>query len=127
MRIHLDTDVLVYALSRVGPERRRIVQLAESDAEVQMSAIAWYEFSRGPRTPEQLGVARSFFFEDGIVPFSEDLAAMSADVFRSLGSPRKRAADIAIGVTAATWDAVLLTRNVKDFGGIPTLRVESAL
>ena len=126
MRVHLDTDVLVFAFSVSGPERRRVFQLAESDAEVQMSAVAWYEFSRGPRTPEQLAVARSFFFEDGIVPFSEDLASISADVFRSLGSPRKRTADIAIGVTAAAMDAVLLTRNVKDFAGIPTLKVEGA-
>ena len=124
MRVHLDADVLVYALSVTGPERRRLVQLAESEAEIQMSAIAWYEFSRGPRTPEQLAVARSFLFEDGIVPFSEDLASISSEVFRSLGSPRKRAADIAIGVTAVAMDAVLLTRNVKDFAGIPALRIE---
>ena len=124
MRVHLDADVLVYALSVTGPERRRVVQLAESEAEIQMSAIAWYEFSRGPRTPEQLAVARSFLFEDGIVPFSEDLASISSEVFRNLGSPRKRVADIAIGVTAVAMDAVLLTRNAKDFAGIPALRIE---
>lgn len=126
MRVHLDTDVLVYALSVDGRERRRVVQLAESDAEVQMSAVAWYEFSRGPRTPEQLGVARSFFFDDGIVPFSEELASIAAEVFRNLGSPRKRAADIAIGVTAAAMEAVLLTRNTQDFAGIPALRTEAS-
>ena len=126
MRVHLDADVLVYALSVTGPERRRVVQLSESEAEIQMSAIAWYEFSRGPRTPEQLAVARSFLFEDGIVPFSEDLALISSEVFRSLGSPRKRSADIAIGVTAAAMDALLLARNDRDFAGIPSLRVERA-
>ena len=89
-----------------------------------MSTIAWYEFSRGPRTPEQLAVAWSFLFEDGIVPASEDLASISSEVFRSLGSPRKRAADIAIGVTAVAMDAVLLTRNVKDFAGIPAIGIE---
>ena len=125
MKVHLDTDALVYALSVAGPERRRLVELAESDAELQMSAVAWYEFARGPRTPEQLGVARSFFFDDGIVPFSEDLAAAAAEVFRGLGSPRRRAADIAIGVTAALLDAVLITRNAKDFAGIRGLRVEA--
>lgn len=126
MRVHLDTDVLVYALSVDGPERRRVVQLAESEAEVQMSAVAWYEFSRGPRTPEQLGVARSFFFDDGIVPFSEEIASIAAEVFRNLGSPRKRASDIAIGVTASAMEAVLLTRNAKDFAGIPALRIETS-
>ena len=53
MLYHLDTDFLVYALSTAGPERRQLRALADSDAEIQMSAVAWYEFSCGPRTPEQ--------------------------------------------------------------------------
>jgi len=126
MRYHLDTDFLVYALSSTGPERRRLRTLGDSDDEIQISAVAWYEFSRGPRTPEQLAVARSFLGEDGVVPFSEAIAVESAEAFRRLGSPRKRAADVAIGVTAALHDAVLVTRNARDFAGIPDLRVEAA-
>jgi tRNA(fMet)-specific endonuclease VapC len=126
MRYHLDTDFLVYALSSSGPERRRLRALSDSEAEIEMSAVAWYEFARGPRTPEQLAVARSFLGEDGVVPFSEAIAAAAAEAFRRLGSPRKRAADVAIGVTAAAHDAVLVTRNARDFAGIPALRVEAA-
>jgi predicted nucleic acid-binding protein len=126
MRYHLDTDFLVYALSTAGPERRRLRALADSDSQVQLSAVAWFEFSRGPRTPEQLAVARSFFGEDGVVAFSETLVAEAAEVFRRLGSPRKRAADVAIGVTASVHEAVLLTRNARDFAGIPGLEVETA-
>ena len=126
MRYHLDTDFLVYALSAAGPERRHLRALADSDAEIQMSAVAWYEFSRRPRTPEQLAVARSFLGEDGVLAFTEATAPEAADVFRRLGSPRRRAADIAIGVTAAIQQAVLSTRNARDFTGIPGLRAESA-
>lgn len=126
MRYHLDTDFLVYALSVTGPERRRLSALANSDDEIQMSAVAWYEFSRGPRTPEQLAVARSFLGEDGVLAFSEGTAAQAAEVFRRLGSPRKRAADVAIGVTAMVHDAILVTRNVRDFAGLPGLRLERA-
>jgi predicted nucleic acid-binding protein len=125
VRTHLDTDLLVYALSVPGPERERLNALAESESVIELSAVAWYEFSRGPRTPEQIAVARSLFPDDGVVPFSEALAALSAEVFKRLGSPRRRAADIAIGVTAAAMDAVLLTRNARDFAGIPDLRLES--
>ncbi len=127
MRVHLDTDFLVLGLSSAGAQRARLIELAESDAEIQISAVVWYEFSRGPRTPDQLGVARSFFFEDGIVPFSEDLATIAAEVFRSLGSPRRRAADVAIGVTAAAASALLVTRNAADFAGIPHLEVEAVV
>jgi len=45
-------------------------------------------------------------------------------VFRRLGSPRRRAADIAIGVTAVSHNATLLTRNARDFAGNPGLEVE---
>ena len=79
---------------------------------------------RGLRTPEQLATARAFFADDGIVPLSEPFAAASAEVFRQLGSPRRRAADIAIGVTAALRGATLLSRNTRDFSGIPGLDLE---
>ena len=105
-----------------GDERDLLMKLTESEAEIQISSIAWYEFARGPRTPDQLAVARSLLMEDGIIPFSEDIASLSAGVFRSLGSPRRKAADIAISVTASCMDAVLLTRNAADFAGIPHLR-----
>jgi len=126
MRVHLDTDFLIYALSVAGLERQRLLSLAESGAEIQMSAVAWYELARGPRTPEQLAVARSFFPEDGIIPLSEELADLAAHVFRRLRSPRRRAADVAIGVTAAAMGALLLTRNDEDFAGIPDLRLEGS-
>jgi predicted nucleic acid-binding protein len=126
VRIHLDTDFLIHALGRPGKERRRLLVLADSDAVIQVSAIAWYEFSRGPRTPEQIAVARSFFPEgDGVVPFSEELALRAAEVFRRLGSPRKRAADVAIGVIASAAGALLITRNKRDFAGIPDLSIEA--
>ena len=124
MQVHVDTDFLVHALAHAGPARSRLLELADSDDEAGISAVAWYEFSRGPRTPEQLAVARSFFLDDGIVVFSEELAERAAEVFRMLGSPRRHGADIAIGVTAACCGARLLTGNERDFAGIPDLAVE---
>ena len=125
MLIQLDTDFLIFALSQAGAERNRLRWAAESEAVLQISAVAWYEFCRGPRLPEQIAVARSLFAADGVVPFDEALAAQAAEVFRRLGSPRRRAADIAIGVTAAATAAVLLTRNARDFAGIPDLQLEA--
>jgi predicted nucleic acid-binding protein len=123
-RFHIDTDFLVYALATSGPERMRLRALAATDAVLEISTIAWYEFCRGPRTPEQIAVARAVFGEGGIIPFTEDLAEVAADHFRRLGSPRKRAADIAVAVSALYRDAVLLTRNVRDFSGVEGLRME---
>ena len=125
MTVHLDSDFLVYALACAGGERQRLVEVAESGRAIEMSAVAWYEFCRGPRTPDQIATARALFADDGIVPLSEPFAGASAEVFRQLGSPRRRAADIAIGVTAAMRGATLLSRNARDFAGIPGLEIES--
>ena len=125
MRIQVDTDFLIYALSQSGAERARLRRAAESEAALQISAVAWCEFCRGPRLPEHLVVARSLFGAGGVIPFDEALAAHAAEIFRRLGSPRRRAADIAIGVTAAASSALLLTRNARDFAGIPDLELES--
>ena len=125
MPYHLDTDFLVYAITQSGAERERLLRLAESAEQVSISAVAWYEFARGPRTPAQLAAARSFFASEGIIPLSEELSMIAAEVFRTLGSPRKRAADIAIGVTAAALAATLVTRNAADFEDIPNLAIEA--
>jgi hypothetical protein len=85
MRVHLDADFLIYAVARGGPERERLRELVRSDAILQMSAVAWYEFARGPRTPEQLALARGQLEEnDGVVELSEALAVRAADAFRAL-------------------------------------------
>ena len=123
-RLHVDTDVLVWGSSYSGPERERLFEALSGGDDLKMSAWAWYEFRRGPRTPEQLAAATVLLGEEGILPVTADVAETSADVFRSLGSPRARAADIVIGVTAALAGATLLTRNARDFAGIPGLAVE---
>ncbi len=69
-------------------------------------------------------MARALFGLDGVVAFSEELAGLAAEVFRHLKVPRKHAADVAIGVTAAAMKAVLLTRNARDFAGVPDLELE---
>ena len=121
---HLDTDYLVKALLGAGRERDRLRQLADSDVAIEISALAWYEFGRGPRTPEQLAIARSVLEDDGVIAFDDDLATQAAELFRQLGSPRKRAFDIAIATTAIIRGARLLTGNTRDYSGIDRLELE---
>lgn len=52
------------------------------------------------------------------------LAERAGDEFRRLGSPRRRAADIAIGITASSYGATLLSRNRDDFASIADLDLE---
>ena len=121
--IHLDTDFLVTAVSEAGPERRRLLAANATGAAIRMCAIAWYEFTHGPRSAEQVAVAR--FFVDDIIPFDERLIERASEVFRALDRPRRRGNDIAIGVTAAAAGARLLTLNPRDFIGIPGLSLDA--
>lgn len=121
IRYHLDTDFLVKALLSTGRERSTLVRLSGARCELEMSSIAWYEFCRGPRTPEQLARARAHLESEGIIAWTEDLAERAADLFRRLGSPRKRAADVAIACVAIERGARLLTGNLRDYSGIEGL------
>jgi hypothetical protein len=58
------------SLSSARPERRKLLEISDAGAGIQISAIAWYQLARDPRTPQQLGVARSFFGETASLPSS---------------------------------------------------------
>ncbi len=125
-RYHLDTDYLVLATShRRGREHDRLLELLGSRAFVELSAIAWYEFVRGPRGPEALAAARSVFGEGGVLPFDESIAERAANLFRGASAARRRAADLAIAAHALSRRAILLTHNPRDYAGIEGLTVES--
>ncbi|HKY34567.1 MAG TPA: type II toxin-antitoxin system VapC family toxin [Polyangiaceae bacterium] len=124
-RFHLDTDFLVYALSSRGVEWRRLAAIVDSDAMLEISALSWYEFCRGPRTPEQIAVARGLFGDQGIIALTEAIAERAGEEFRRLGSPRRRAADVVIGITAVSYGARLVTRNRTDFEDIHGLELEA--
>jgi predicted nucleic acid-binding protein len=99
--------------------------LLQSRAFVELSAIAWYEFVRGPRNPEVLAAARSVFGENGVLPFDESIAERAANLFRGAARSRRRAADLAIAAHAISRRAILLTHNPRDYEGIEGLLVES--
>jgi predicted nucleic acid-binding protein len=120
-RYHLDTDFLVKAILGSGQERQLLREITDSAAEIEMSALAWYEFCRGPRIPQQEAVARSYLEAEGVIEFDENAAARAADIFRRLGSPRRRAADVAIAAVAIGRGARLLTGNTRDYSGIDDL------
>ena len=123
IRYHLDTHFLLKAIGSKGPEQILLRRLSDSDAAIEISAIAWYEFCRGPRIPEQEALARSFLEIDGIIPFDEVVSEKAAELFRQLGSPRKRAADIAIAATALQRGARLLSGNTRDYSDIEGLKL----
>jgi predicted nucleic acid-binding protein len=121
--IHLDTSLLVDALT--GPRRsaaalRRAIEQAER---IELSAIVLYEWRRGPRLREELLAQEALFPSPEAAPFGPGEALRAADLYRRLRRARGRETDLAIAACALTRDAQLWTLNPGDFADVPGLKL----
>jgi len=116
--IHLDTSVLVDALT--GPKRSaaRLRALIEQGERIGMSTLVLYEWRRGPRTREELRAQEALFPGADAVPFATKEAELAADAYRKIRRPRGREIDLAIAACAIVHGAALWTLNRADFADI---------
>jgi len=119
--IHLDTSVLVDALT--GPRRSapKLRQAIERGERIQLSAIVLYEWLRGPRKTDELNDQELLFPRDKAVAFGADDAARAARLFKEAARPRGREIDLAIAACAMAHGASLWTLNRSDFSDVPGL------
>jgi predicted nucleic acid-binding protein len=117
--IHLDTSVLIDALT--GPRRsaRALRALIEDGERIALSSLVLYEWRRGLRRPEELAAQEALFPAEEAAPFGAAEAAVAAELYRALSRPRGREIDLAIAACAITHRARLWTLNVRDFRDIP--------
>lgn len=119
--IHLDTSVLIDALS--GP-RRSMPALRRAVADgirVGASALVVYEWHRGPRTERELAIEQALLGPEAITPFAESEARIAAALYRRVTRARGREVDLAIAACAIGQGAQLWTLNVSDFADVPDL------
>ncbi len=105
---------------RLAPELRQTIDRGER---ILLPSLVLYEWLRGPRTPEELGMQEALFPSEGAVPFGPREAALGAKLYRSLGRARGREIDVAIAACAICHDAELWTDNRADFVDLPGLRL----
>lgn len=119
--IHLDTSVLVDALT--GPKRSagRLRALIEQGERIGLSTLVLYEWRRGPRTREELRAQEALFPSAEAVPFATREAEVAADAYRKMRRPRGREIDLAIAACAIVHGAGLWTLNRADFADITGL------
>ena len=123
--IHLDTSIVVDALTgtrRSAPALRRAIEGGER---VQVSAIVLYEWLRGPRRPAELDDQEALFPRDAAVAFDSRSAAIAARLYTKVPHARGREIDLAIAACAIADGAALWTLNRSDFADIPDLRLHA--
>ncbi len=121
--IHLDTNVLIDALT--GPRRSAAAlrALIADGERVSFSSLVLYEWQRGPRRPDEVRVQEALFPGDASAPFDSRCAALAARLYVAVRRPRGREIDLAIAATAIIHDAALWTLNPRDFEDVPGLRL----
>lgn len=119
--IHLDTSVLIDALSgskRAAPALRAAIEDGER---ICMSSLVLYEWLRGPRIPLELAAQEGLFPSDKAVAFGAAESEIAAQLYRSLRRPRGREIDLAVAACALAHGATLWTLNRADFEDVPGL------
>jgi predicted nucleic acid-binding protein len=123
--IHLDTSVLVAALTghrRAAPALARVIEDGERLA---ISTLALYEWLRGPRTEDEIATQHVLLPGAATVPFGREEAVVAAAAYRVVRNARRRTIDLAIAACAITRRAQLWTLNPRDFSDIPDLALFS--
>ena len=122
MTVHLDTSVLVDALSD-RTRVRRLAAVAERGDRMQITSLVLFEWLRGPRSSEELALCEALFPPESIVPFRDIEARLAATLYRSLSRARMRQVDLAIAACAIERGAAVWTLNAGDFDDIPQLKI----
>ena len=123
--IHLDTSVLIDAFSGEKSLAPRLRQLLDRGERISLSALALFEWRRGPRIAQQVEAQEALFPSTEAVPFGAIEALVAADVYKKVKRPRGREIDIAIAACAIAHEAQLWTVNPSDFRDIPNLKLLS--
>jgi predicted nucleic acid-binding protein len=119
--IHLDTSVLVDALTgprRSAPALRGVLERGER---ITIATLVLYEWLRGPRREVELAHQEALLPAAGAWPFGPREAALAAGLYRAVPRARQRELDLGVAACALAGGAALWTLNAQDFRDIPGL------
>ena len=119
--IHLDTSVLVDALT--GPRRsaRALRGVLDRGERIAIATLVLYEWLRGPRRDVELAHQEALLPAAEALPFGPREAILAAALYRRVPRARQREFDLGVAACALTSGAALWTLNVHDFRDVPGL------
>ena len=119
--IHLDTSLLIDALAQGRPSLAQVRQEIESGERLGLSALALYEWRRGPRTPEEIQAQEALFPAAGAVAFGPDEAMQAAALYRVLAAPEPEPWTWPSRPAPSSTTPRSGTLNPEDFEDVPGL------
>ena len=125
MTIHLDTSVLIDALTGRRRSLDRLERTVSSGHVIGLSTLVLYEWRRGPRTAAELTWQESLMPSSHARVFGGSEAVAAAEIYRGLRRARGRDMDIAIAACAVAHGARLWTLNPDDFRDLPGVELYS--
>jgi len=111
--VHLDANFLVEVAASRPAQAREIERWLRDNRAIQVSALAWSEFLCGPLFEGELQHARAVV--TSVDPFTDDDAALAAELFNLTGRRSRSHLDCMIAAHAIRREAALATLNVQDF------------
>jgi len=121
--IHLDTSVLVDALTGQQRSAGALRAAIAGGERVLLSAIVLYEWLRGPRIEPELAMQAALFPSASTIAFGPEEARRAADLYRRIARGRGRDLDLAVAACALVHEARLWTLNRADFADVPNLEL----
>ena len=121
MKVHLDTSVLVDALTGSRRSHRTLERTVAAGHVIATTTLALYEWLRGPRSEEELSDQQKLLPAEEAHVFGPAEARRAAHLYRALKRARGRDMDIAIAACAMAEGARLWTLNPQDFRDMPGL------
>jgi predicted nucleic acid-binding protein len=123
MIVHLDTSVLIDALTGSGPSGPALRRALADRHRVHVSSLVLFEWLRGPRSEAELRFQLALFPPHESIAFGLSEAQTAARLYQTVKRPRGREIDLAIAACAIEHGAALWTLNTRDFADVPGLRL----
>lgn len=121
MRPVFDTNILIDYLAGKAPAKDELARYPSA----RIAIVTWIEVMVGARDTDEQGAIREFLNSFETIPLDEHIAEAAVVIRRKY---RLRLPDAIIWASARTRDALLITRNTRDYpASEPDIRVPYTL